>query len=138
MVVDGPPQQGTSGKVYWLGILSALILEMTVIPALRSLLQAPGEKEARREQALTVWDHITSGIANLVTDSGRRIVDLGISLVVLLGLIGMSYVIVDNTERSFFARSFPFMKDDEVLNATLGGANRLYLLVEGASTDRTQ
>jgi uncharacterized protein len=125
----------TFGVFTGLGILSALILEMTFIPALRSLLKAPGEKEARREQEFTIWDRITDGITNLVTGSHRWLVYVGIAAFVLLGVSGMSRVIVDNTEKSFFAKSFPFVKDDEVLNAALGGTNRLYLLVEGGEED---
>jgi len=40
----------TFGVFTGLGILSALAVEMTLIPALRSLLPAPGQREERRER----------------------------------------------------------------------------------------
>jgi predicted RND superfamily exporter protein len=40
------------------GILSALVLELTLIPALRSMLKPPSHHELSREQALTVWDRL--------------------------------------------------------------------------------
>src|SRR5882762_8034461 len=61
----------TFGVFTALGIFSAVILELTFIPALRSLLPAPGERESRREREHRLWDRITEKIADWVLGPRR-------------------------------------------------------------------
>ena len=118
-----------------LGILSALVLEMSFIPALRSLLRAPGEREQRREGERTIWDRIVETLAGWVTGPKRPwiYVATGLSLLVVLG--GISRVVVDNSTKGFFSESLAIRRDDATLNARLGGTNTLFVLVEGRQDD---
>jgi len=50
----------TFGILTGAGILSALILELTFIPAFRSMLPAPSLREVEREGHKTIWDRITT------------------------------------------------------------------------------
>ncbi|MFN0318093.1 MAG: outer membrane lipoprotein-sorting protein [Burkholderiales bacterium] len=125
----------TFGVFTGIGILSALVLEMTFIPALRSLLPAPSEKERHAERAHRFWDRITGGIAAGLTGRRRALVYLSVAALVAVSAVGATRVIVDSATKGFFSPEFQFKKDDTVLNARLGGTNTLYLLVEGNGDD---
>jgi predicted RND superfamily exporter protein len=118
-----------------LGILSALILEMSFIPALRSLLRAPGERERRRESERTVWDRVVETIAGWVTGPKRRWIYVGTALLLVVVLAGTARVVVDNSTKGFFFESLAIRRDDAALNARLGGTNTLFVLVEGREND---
>jgi predicted RND superfamily exporter protein len=121
----------TFGVFTALGIFSALILELTFIPALRSLLPPPGGRETRRESERRVWDRITETIANWVLGRGRRRIYGGVAVLIVIWTVAGLRVVVDTPLRSYFFESLPFQKDDRALNARLGGTNRLYVLIEG-------
>jgi predicted RND superfamily exporter protein len=125
----------TFGVFTGIGILAALILEMTFIPALRSILAPPSDIERKREHKRRIWDKATNAIASWVTGANRRKVYGGVFLFVIITLIGVSRVTVDNSTKSFFSPELIFEKDDKALNGRLGGTNTMYLLVEGASDD---
>ena len=61
----------TFGIFTGVGILSAVILEMTFIPAVRSLLPAPSERDRRQESKERIWDRIPSRIAEIVIPRAR-------------------------------------------------------------------
>jgi len=125
----------TFGIFTGIGILAALTLEMTFIPALRSILAPPSDIERKREQKGRIWDKATTAIAGWVTGTSRRRVYGGVLLFVIITLIGVSRVTVDNSTKSFFSPDLIFETDDKALNDRLGGTNTMYLLVEGASDD---
>lgn len=125
----------TFGIFAGIGILNALWLEMTFIPAVRSWLSPPGEREGRLEREERIWDRLTDSVAKWVTGPNRThgYILVGVLLAVLL--VGMSQVTVDNSPKNLFAKSLPFQQDDQTLNAQLGGTNSLYLLVQGREED---
>lgn len=125
----------TFGIFTGIGILAALTLEMTFIPALRSILAPPNTLERKREKKMSIWDKTTNAIGNWVTGQNRRKVYGGVLFFVIITLIGVSKVTVDNSTKSFFSPELIFEKDDKALNGRLGGTNTMYLLVEGASDD---
>ncbi|MGO8755098.1 MAG: outer membrane lipoprotein-sorting protein [Gallionellaceae bacterium] len=125
----------TFGLFTGIGILAALILEMTFIPALRSILAPPSDADRKREQKIRIWDKATGAIANWVTGPSRRRVYAGVLLFVIIAMIGISRVTMDNSTKSYFSPDLGFQKDDRFLNEHLGGTNTLYLLVEGAGDD---
>ena len=120
----------TFGIFTALGIFSALILELTFIPALRSLLPPPGERESRRESEHRLWDRITERIADWVLGPRRRIY-AGVAVLLVIWTVAATRVVVDTPLRSYFFESLPFQREDRALNDRLGGTNRLYVLIEG-------
>ncbi len=135
LVVTTIPSVRTLGIIAGIGILCALILEMTFIPALRSLLPPPSDEERRREQHLRIWDRITGAIAKWVTGSHRYRLYWLTVLVLAISAFGATQVVMDNTVRGYFSKNLNFQKDDRELNRALGGTNTLYLLVEGSKDD---
>jgi predicted RND superfamily exporter protein len=125
----------TFGIFTGIGILAALILEMTFVPALRSILAPPSDSDRKRDQQRRIWYKATVAIANWVTGANRRRVFWSFLLFIIIALIGISRITVDNATKSFFSPDLDFEIDDKVLNERLGGTNTLYLLVEGSSDD---
>ena len=117
-----------------MGIVAALVLEMTFIPALRSLLPAPGSKEREIERSIRVWDRITAAIASATLHRRGRVY-AGTLILAATGLIGMSQVVTNNSTKTYFAPDLPFQLDDRFLNAHMGGTNTLALLIEGKRED---
>jgi predicted RND superfamily exporter protein len=122
----------TFGVFTALGIFSALVLELTFIPALRSLLPPPGGRETRRESERRGWDRITETIAGWVLGRGRQRIYAGVAVLLVVWTVAAMRVVVDTPLRSYFFENLPFQKDDRALNARLGGTNRLYVLIEGS------
>jgi hypothetical protein len=121
----------TFGVFTALGIFSALILELTFIPALRSLLPPPGQRESRREREHRLWDRITEAIADWVIGPGRRRIYAGAAVLLVIWTVAATRVVVDTPLRSYFFQNLPFQREDRALNDRLGGTNRLYVLIEG-------
>ncbi|HEY5995320.1 MAG TPA: MMPL family transporter [Gallionellaceae bacterium] len=124
----------TFGIFTGIGIVSALILEMTFIPALRSIIRAPGGKERSAEQRVRIWDRIESAIAGIVSNHRRRVY-VGAVAFALFCLGGMSMVVTNNSSKTYFAPNLPFQLEDRFLNEHLGGTNTLALLIEGKDQD---
>jgi predicted RND superfamily exporter protein/outer membrane lipoprotein-sorting protein len=116
------------------GILSALFLELTFIPALRSSLKAPSEKEKAQEQKQTVIDSIVKTFATAVVENRPSVYAVLIAAVALLS-VGASRVVIDNSAKGGFYGNLQALKDDESYNKMMGGTNPIYLLVEGKNDD---
>lgn len=125
----------TFGIFTGLGILAALILEMTFIPALRTVLAPPPDRVPAAVAKPRIWSRLTGGIANLVTGPARSRVYVGAVAFALLAAAGASFIVEDNSVKNYFAPDLDFQRDDQFLNRSLGGTNTLYLLVEGAGKD---
>ncbi|MBK7971914.1 MAG: MMPL family transporter [Deltaproteobacteria bacterium] len=116
------------------GILSALAIEMTFIPACRTLLPAPkvGEVKAESHTGLleTVLERLAAGI--LARPAGA----LAVAAVVLAVVVyGISRVEVDNSFRRAYPVDEPVYVDDEALSKSFGGTNTMNILVEGDHDD---
>jgi predicted RND superfamily exporter protein len=121
----------TFGIFSALGILSALLIEMTLIPSLRSMLSPPKSEEIHKESSKRIWDKIINTISNIVTGANRKLV-YGIAFVLLLiGFLGSRAVIVENRAEGTIAKDRPAIVQDSFLNQTLAGTNTMNLLIEG-------
>ena len=118
------------------GILSSLILELTLIPAVRSLLPPPGGNSATDPRVQSgVIDHVLTRLSDSVAlGKAPVILAVGTLLVVLVGM-GIMRLTVDNSTMRYLSPHNPVRSDDIVLNDTFGGTNTLFFLVEGAERD---
>ena len=112
------------------GILSALVIEMTFIPACRAMLPAPRGLETRREGEGRWLAAALEWISTQVTGHPRRIA-ISVVLLIVAGAGGALRLRVDNSLRSWFPNSSQLSKDDALLNQHLAGTSTLYVLLEG-------
>jgi predicted RND superfamily exporter protein len=124
----------TSVRVFGLllasGILSALLIEMTFVPACRSLLPPPRMRELSREREKRWIDRLLDRLANGVTQRPLPMLAILFGAVAAIGL-GMGFIAVDNSFRLWFAASTRIRTDDLVLNEKLPGTATLRVLIEG-------
>jgi uncharacterized protein len=117
------------------GVLSAMLLELTLIPALRSVLPPPKKREVISEQKTGILDRFLLGVANnLVGGRAPMLVAAGLALMVL-GVIGVSFLKVDQRMKDFHKRTSVFYTDDDTLNAKFAGTNTIQFLVETREAD---
>ncbi len=112
------------------GIVSALVIELTFIPACRSLMPAPARTELARERRRTRLDAVLDHLAGLLERRSGTILATWALVAVVAGA-GMAGLAVDNSFRLWFAPSTQVRQDDALLNAKLPGIATLRLLVEG-------
>ncbi len=124
----------TFGIFTGVGILAAMILEMTLIPAVRSMLAPPADATTRK-QAEGIWQRASAQIGLWVTGPQRRHIYIIFAIFGILAAIGMSRIVIDNSVKSFFSNDSEVAKEDINLNQRLGGTNTVYVLVEGAAVD---
>ena len=116
------------------GIASALVLELTLIPALRATLPAPGPRELERESMPTLWSRLTDGAFRLASTRPGAVF-VAAAGVAAVAVVGASQVRVDNSQKGYFYGSVPAKVEDSRLNERMGGTNSLYVLVKGREDD---
>jgi predicted RND superfamily exporter protein len=117
------------------GILGALMLELTLIPALRSLMKPPRHAIARREPGRI--QRLMGPLTDLILGKGTRIAVIA-GLVAVIAAAGAMRLRVDDGFRNQFSANIPTMQDDRQLNERFGGTNALYVLVESDTPNRMQ
>ena len=117
------------------GILSVLVIEMTLIPALRAVLPAPGEKEARMEREERFWDRVTNFYANTLVGANRNKIFMTAGILIALALAGMSQLRIESALKKYFDPDLPLLVADKKLNERMAGTNNIYLLIEGDKPD---
>lgn len=113
------------------GIISALILELTFIPALRSLIPAPAVVGARRDGL----DRMLAVLAEVVTGPRRGWMAVGVALVAVAAIGGAAQVEVNNSLKNQFFESTALRIDERALNAHFGGTSTFYVMIEGQRPD---
>jgi predicted RND superfamily exporter protein len=124
----------TFGVMTGIGVLSALILELTLIPALRATLRPPGEREYRREQQRTYWDRLLEKLYGLVTDRRKLLNTVTVAVLAILSLGGYQLK-HDSSLKGFFFGDSQIKRDDDQLNTRMAGSNTLYVLVDAGAVD---
>jgi uncharacterized protein len=127
----------TFGLFTGIGIASAVLLEMSFIPAVRSLLRPPPAQAVpaagTRER---IWDRIPRLIADRVVPAARRRrLMLALALGVAVCAVGVLQVHVNSDSKTLFAERLPLQQDDDFINRALGGSNALYIMVEATEAD---
>ena len=118
-----------------IGILSVLVIEMTFIPALRAVLPAPGEKEARMEREERFWDRMTNFYANTLVGHNQNKIFLVAGVLIALSVVGITQLRIESALKKYFDPDLPLMVADNKLNERMAGTNNIYLLIEGDKAD---
>ncbi len=113
------------------GIVSALVLELTFIPALRSLMRPPTVTASVRDGL----DRLLARLAGVVTGNRRAWVAVGVVVVAAVSTVGASRVVVNNSLKNQFFESTRLRIDERALNTHFGGTSTFYVMVEGREQD---
>ncbi len=117
------------------GVFATMILEMTIMPALRSMLRPPKEHEAARERKAGILDQGLLWLAkHLVGGRAPWFVAGGLSLLVLVG-IGIAFLHVDNNFKLYFKPDSTLRVDDRLLDEKFGGTNTIQFLIQTSGQD---
>lgn len=120
----------TFGLFTGLGIVSALVIELTVIPAVRAALPAPRGRERARERARhRVLDGVLDGIWRLVAARRTRVAVTALVIVAAMAALA-TRVEVDTSLKGEFRETDRVRRDDARINQRFAGTNTLILLVE--------
>ncbi len=119
------------GLMTGFGIVSAMIIELTLIPAIRVLLPPPRSAEIRRE-ALSgrMLERTLGRVAQVVAERPRAVIAASLALVVVAAAAA-TRIHVDTALKRQFRQHDPVRVDDTTMNATFAGTNTLVFLVSG-------
>jgi predicted RND superfamily exporter protein len=116
------------------GVVSALILELTFIPALRVMLPPPGEKEISREKEFSFWDKVIAKFYDLSMHKRKRVYTV-VGLVVAVLSLGGYWLKINNSQKEYFYGKIESRMDDDKVNKKMAGTNPFYVLIKGNSED---
>ena len=111
------------------GILSALVLEMTLIPALRSLIPPPSGKEMETVLFRGASERFLNRVAGWALGPQRKQVLIGGFCALLLPVLFITQIPLANSLRGLFFERTALRQDDTVLNEKFGGTSTLNLLI---------
>ncbi len=122
------------GLVASFGIVSALIIEMTFIPACRMLLPAPKSREVEAEQHSGLLERVLERLARALVKAPGRVLAISLGL---LGCVvwGAFRVEVENSYREAYPVDDPVRMDDVRLDSLFGGLNTFNVLVTAPERD---
>lgn len=121
----------TFGLFGAVGIAATLIIELTLIPAVRAALPPPARVEAEREKSMRLTDHALARLSDGVLGHWPKPILLGSAVVLAVCLVLATRISVDTSFKRSFAPGTDIYDDDERLNGTFAGTNTLVFLVDG-------
>ena len=131
----------TFGLFTGLGILSALLIELTFIPALRSYLPAPKAQPVAMPEAAhaqsrenRVWDRLAGRLTALVTQRYKLVIS-SFAVLACVAVLAASNLSRENSTKSYFGEGLQLRQDDSLLNQKLAGTNTLYVVFQGNHAD---
>ena len=116
------------------GVVAALILELTFIPAIRVMLPPPGQKELEREHAQSFWDKVVNAFYRLAIHQRKKVYVTSALLIAILSLGGY-WLRIDNSQKEYFYGQIKAKLDDEAINSKMAGTNPFYVLIQGQKED---
>lgn len=124
----------TFGVLTGIGVLSALILELTFIPALRAVLRPPSENEYNREREKSLWDKMIEKIYYLVLERRKTVATITVAFLICVSLGG--YMLkIENSQKRYFYGKHEVITDDQKINSRMAGSNPIYILVDTGEDD---
>lgn len=122
------------GFIAGAGVTSGLIIEMTLMPALRSILPPP-RVIVKRENEPSLLSRLLSAFAARMTSGQAPWILAGsVALIVVIGA-GTLRLHGDSSIMHYFSPHDPIRVADQTINNALGGTNTIYFLVEGEKPD---
>ncbi len=117
------------------GIVAALTVEMTFIPAIRVLMSPPSQDQTDREKREEYFDPILEKLAHTVRTGGERPILWGFVALLVLSLVGLARLKVGNTLGAQFFEGNAPVHGFRMADARLAGTRVIQVLVEGNAPD---
>jgi predicted RND superfamily exporter protein len=130
----GIPSVRDFGLMAAFGILATLVLELTFIPAVRTLLRAPRSAEAVRERSHRRLDIVLDGLVHAVLARPGTVLAVVLAGTVACG-IGVTRVEVNTAFRSWFDADEPVIAADVAIRERLTGTSTIRILIEADEPD---
>ncbi len=121
------------GMLTAFGILSAMILEMTFIPALRTLFKPPTEEQMNNEKRQAMFDAFILKMIGWLQRPGEIIILYVLLLVI--AVIGASRVRTNDALTHYFFHNSRINQDIRSLNKKMAGVFLVQVLAEGKNPD---
>jgi predicted RND superfamily exporter protein len=137
LIAVGTESMRVFGLFTALGIISALIHEMTTVPAVRSIMRPPS---SRLEQTLTRsqrrLDKVLNSTANALCQPHLcRFVVMAYGALVLICALAAQGLTVDTSFKRNFSQEDPVRVHDDFINRAFAGSNDLIFLLEAIDDD---
>jgi len=120
------------GLITAAGILSALVIEMTFIPAIRSLFPPP--KSVTKESHQSFLDRMIAWLSATVLARPKTILAIGIAITIF-SMLGSLKLKVDNSFNAAMPQGHPYRNAEGAMNRFFGGANTMTILIDSNQTD---
>jgi hypothetical protein len=124
----GVPAVRDFGLVAGCGIVSALVIELTFIPAVRALARPPKRREVRREGEHTLLGPAIDWITERVI-AKPRVILVRVALGVLVVATGIGFVRVNTAFRSWFGPDAPVIVSDREIRDHFTGTSTMRVRV---------
>lgn len=112
------------------GILAALTLEMTFIPALRSMLRAPSPRALERLTRAGWIDRTAGWLAAQAVGEKPRVALIAVLVVLAASTVLSTRVVVNNSLKGQFFPDTQLRVDEAAINQAFGGTTTFYVLVD--------
>jgi predicted RND superfamily exporter protein len=131
----GLPSIKNFGLCTAFGILAALTVEMTFIPAVRMLMSPPSLRQSEREKHEEYFDPILEKLANVIRAGKERPIIWIFSAIIVVAIIGVMRLQAGNSlGAQFFENNAP-VRGFRLADSRLAGTRVIQVLVEGTETD---
>jgi predicted RND superfamily exporter protein len=135
LVAFGLPSIKNFGLCTAFGILAALIVELTFIPAVRVLMKPPTRHQTEREQHKESFDPLLEGMANLVRKGKEGPVLWAFIAVIAIAAVGVVRLQAGNSlGEQFFEANAP-VRGFRLADSRLAGTRVIQVLVESEQVD---
>src|SRR6476620_1827863 len=117
------------------GIVAALTVEMTFIPAIRVLMKPPSQEQTDREKREEYFDPILEKLARTVRAGRERPIIWGFAVLIVIALAGVARLKVGNTLGAQFFEGNAPVHGFRMADARLAGRRVIQVLIEGDKPD---
>ena len=135
LVAFGLPSIQNFGLCTAFGILAALAVEMTFIPAVRVLLPAPSNKQVEREQHEEYFDVWLEKLARVVRSGREGPIIWVFVAVIVAAAIGVTRLEAGNSLNAQFFEANAPVRGFRLADSRLAGTRVIQVLVEGNAPD---
>ncbi len=118
-----------------LGILSALVIEISLIPAMQAVLAPPTDRQLEKERKRTVFDAFLDRISKMIIDRKWAGTIITALVLVCIAIFGMTRLKTENSPSSLFFQKSEFIQDLHAINRNTAGGYIVQILVEGTEDE---